>query len=63
MSELGPGLGEKENALSEKLSLEGKTVLWFSLGKRILGAIALQDPLKPDAKEAMAALHEAGLRS
>ena len=54
MSELGPGLGEKENALSEKLSLEGKTVLWFSLGKRILGAIALQDPLKPDA--------EAGLR-
>ena len=61
MSELGPGLGEKENALSEKLSLEGKTVLWFSLGKRILGAIALQDPLKPDAKEAMAALHEAGL--
>lgn len=62
MSELGPGLGEKENALSEKLSLEEKTVLWFSLGKRILGAIALQDPLKPDAKEAMAALHEAGLR-
>lgn len=62
MSELGPGLGEKENALSEKLSLEGKTVLWFSLEKRILGAIALQDPLKPDAKEAMAALHEAGLR-
>lgn len=62
ISELGPGLGEKENALSEKLSLEGKTVLWFSLGKRILGAIALQDPLKPDAKEAMAALHEAGLR-
>lgn len=62
MSELEPGLGEKENALSEKLSLEGKTVLWFSLGKRILGAIALQDPLKPDAKEAMAALHEAGLR-
>ena len=62
MSELGPGLGEKENALSEKLSLEGKTVLWFSLGKRILGAIALQDPLKPDAKEAMAALHETGLR-
>lgn len=62
MFELGPGLGEKENALSEKLSLEGKTVLWFSLGKRILGAIALQDPLKPDAKEAMAALHEAGLR-
>ena len=62
MSELGPGLGEKENALSEKLSLEGKTVLWFSLGKRILGAIALQDPLKPNAKEAMAALHEAGLR-
>lgn len=62
MSELGPGLGEKENALSEKLSLEGKTVLWFSLGKRIFGAIALQDPLKPDAKEAMAALHEAGLR-
>lgn len=61
MSELGPGLGEKENALSEKLSLEGKTVLWFSLGKRIFGAIALQDPLKPDAKEAMAALHEAGL--
>ena len=62
MSELGPGLSEKENALSEKLSLEGKTVLWFSLGKRILGAIALQDPLKPDAKEAMTALHEAGLR-
>ncbi len=48
--------------VSERLAREGKTVIWFAEGGRLLGAAALQDPLKKDAKRALASLRAAGLR-
>ncbi len=38
------------------------TPLYFAAGKRYMGMISVQDPLKPDSKAAVAALKGAGLR-
>jgi Cu+-exporting ATPase len=46
---------------AERLWGEGKTVLFFSVGSKAAGIIALADTLKPDAKEAVEALHELGI--
>lgn len=62
MAESGPGLTDGDAALEARLSEEGKTVLWFSRGSRLLGLVALQDPLKPDAAEAVRALKARGVR-
>lgn len=49
-------------ALGEKLSGEGKTPLAFILDKKYIGAIALSDTLKADARESVAYLKEMGIR-
>ncbi|MDP2926740.1 MAG: heavy metal translocating P-type ATPase [bacterium] len=45
----------------EKLEKEGKTVMILSLGHQIAGLMAVADILKPEAKEAIRKLKEAGL--
>jgi len=46
---------------AERLWGEGKTVLFFSVDSKAAGMIALADTLKPDAKEAVEALHKLGI--
>jgi len=46
---------------AERLWSEGKTVLFFSVDSKAAGIIALADTLKPDAKEAVEALHRLGI--
>jgi Cu+-exporting ATPase len=46
---------------AERLWGEGKTVLFFSVDSKAAGIIALADTMKPDAKEAVKALHELGI--
>jgi Cu+-exporting ATPase len=46
---------------AERLWSEGKTVLFFSVDSKAAGVIALADTLKPDAKEAVEALHKLGV--
>jgi len=50
------GLEEEANRLWEK----GKTVMFLGIDSRVVGIIALADTLKPDAKEAVEALHKMG---
>jgi Cu+-exporting ATPase len=60
MSEKGlplDGLGEE----AERLRAEGKTVMFLGIDSHIAGIIALADTLKPDAKAAVAALHNMGI--
>lgn len=47
----------------ERLEEAGRTVIAVGHSGRILGVIALGDTLRPDAKEAVAALRKAGLRT
>jgi Cu+-exporting ATPase len=60
MSEKGlslNGLGEE----AERLRTKGKTVMFLGIDSHIAGIIALADTLKPDAKAAVAVLHNMGI--
>ncbi|MDY6030003.1 MAG: heavy metal translocating P-type ATPase [Acidaminococcaceae bacterium] len=46
----------------EKLAASGKTPLFFADSTKILGLIAVADQIKPTSKQAIAELHELGLR-
>ncbi|WP_112352332.1 heavy metal translocating P-type ATPase [Shewanella benthica] len=46
----------------ETLAQLGKTQVYVAQGGRLVGIIAISDPVKPDAKEAIAALKRAGKR-
>ncbi len=59
----------KENTLedffiehSERLAGEGKTPLFFSLGEKMLGIIAVSDTIKEDSPDAVAELRNMGIR-
>ena len=51
------GLEEEAHRLWEK----GKTVMFLGLDDQVVGAIAVADTLKPNAKEAVRALHKMGI--
>ena len=53
------GLEKKANELFE----EGKTVMFLSLDSKVVGIIALADTIKPNAREAVQALHEMGIET
>ncbi len=48
--------------LTQKLSNEGKTVLFFALDDEFLGAIAVADTLKVDSKKTIRSLKKAGYK-
>ena len=51
------GLGEK----AERLWAKGKTVMFLGIDNHIAGIVALADTLKPNAKAAVAVLHNMGI--
>jgi len=55
------GMGKlKEKARA--MEAEGKTVVYVAVGRRAAGLVAVSDPLKDNTGEAVAGLHELGLR-
>ncbi|MEQ9825890.1 MAG: copper-translocating P-type ATPase [Puniceicoccaceae bacterium] len=46
---------------AERLQSEAKTVIWTGQGERLLGLIAIADPIKETSKEAIASLHKMGI--
>ena len=53
---------EKTKSISEKLSEEGKTPLFFSFSGELLGIIAVADTVKEDSKEAVNTLKNMGVK-
>jgi len=51
------GLGEE----AERLWAKGKTVMFLGVDSQVVGIIAVADTLKPNAKEAVGALHNMGI--
>ncbi|MEW6136920.1 MAG: cation-translocating P-type ATPase [Thermodesulfobacteriota bacterium] len=47
---------------ADKFREEGKTVLFLGSDKKLLGAIAMRDELRPEAKAAVERLHETGVK-
>ena len=60
-SQLGIDAGDLP-AQAEARRREGQTVMLAALDGRAAGLVAVADPIKPDAREAIAALHEEGVR-
>ena len=50
------------NLQADALRAQAKTVIFLAVQGRLAGLIAVQDPIKPGAKETLAALHAEGLR-
>lgn len=50
-----------DRAVVETLEHEAKTVVYVSRGNQCVGVIAIADPLKPDAKEALGRLRRLGV--
>jgi Cu+-exporting ATPase len=48
--------------MMEKLQKEGKTVMLTAVGNEACGLVAVADPIKASTAEAVAQLHEAGIR-
>jgi Cu+-exporting ATPase len=47
----------------KELADQGKSLVFISLDHQIKGVIALEDQIKPEAKDAIAQLHAAGIRT
>ncbi len=63
-------LMEKQNVVldgmrqeADKLFGEGKTVMFLSMDSQVKGILALADVVKPEAKEAIMALHKMGIET
>jgi Cu+-exporting ATPase len=53
---------EPLQAEAESLAREGHTVLWVAIDGQAAGLLAVADPIKPSAEEAIRSLHASGLK-
>ncbi len=63
MEDLGVELPARGVKAESKLSIEGKTLVWIAVDKRITGLIAIADPLTARAAEAVRALGDMNLET
>ena len=61
LGESGIDLGAM-NAAADRLRSEGNTVVFIGVENRVLGLLAIADPVKPTTPSAIAALNAAGMR-
>jgi Cu+-exporting ATPase len=61
MADLGIGT-ETAEARADRLRGEGKTVMFIAVEGQLAGIVAVADPIKPSAAEAIRTLHGLGLR-
>ena len=62
LAELGLDPPAELAALTEPWAAEGRTVLHIAADGHVLGAVAVEDEVRPESIEAVARLHEMGLR-
>ena len=56
-------IGEETLRRADELAGEGKTPLFFATDSKLLGVIAVADPIKTDGKQAIAALKRMGVKA
>ena len=62
MGETGAGLPPQVASASERWRREGQTALYLIEGRTVLGAVSLEDEIRPESVEAIEQLHQMGLR-
>jgi len=63
MKQVGVSPGAELKAAAEGFAERGTTPLFVALGEQAIGVIAVADTVKPAASQAVAALHEMGVRT
>jgi heavy metal translocating P-type ATPase len=58
-----PGASPELEEAAERLTSQGRTVVWVGDGSNALGLVAVADTVKPSASAAIARLHEMGLET
>jgi Cu+-exporting ATPase len=53
---------ETLRARADALAAQGQTPMYVARGQKLLGIVAVADPVKPESKPAIAKLHDLGLR-
>ena len=53
---------ESSDRLQEELSKQAYSISWLAIGQELVGALGVQDPLKPQGAETFAALHQQGMK-
>lgn len=61
MADLGIDIASISTS-AEALQAEGKTAMFVAVGKKLAGIVAVADPIKATASEAINALHDRGLK-
>lgn len=61
MADLGIDIASISTS-AEALQAEGKTAMFVAVGKKLAGIVAVADPIKATASEAIKALHDRGLK-
>jgi Cu2+-exporting ATPase len=62
LDELGAEVPAEVKSTADVWAAEGRTVLYAIGGDGVLGALAVEDEIRPESVEAVAQLHEMGLR-
>ncbi len=62
LAETGAEVASDVAAAAESWSAEGRTVLYLIEGTTVLGAVSVEDAIRPESVEAVQRLHEMGLR-
>ena len=62
LAEAGAEVAPDVAAAAESWSAEGRTVLYLIEGTTVLGAVSVEDEIRPESVEAVQRLHEMGLR-
>ena len=62
LEERGIGLGERLDRAVADLEKEGRTVVWVAVDGSLAGVMAVSDPIKDGASEAIEHLHRLGIR-
>lgn len=58
----GHKFAEKERKAVQELEEQGKTVIFVQVGKELIGVLAVQDTLRPQAKRAIKKLRQMGIK-
>jgi Cu2+-exporting ATPase len=60
--ELGWAVGPEIETATGAWAAEGRTVLYVAADSRVIGAVAVEDEIRPESAEAVRALHDMGIR-
>ncbi|MFN6301597.1 MAG: heavy metal translocating P-type ATPase [Planctomycetota bacterium] len=53
---------DNSDRLQHELSSQGYSISWLAVGNELAGALAVQDPIKPEGTQTIASLHQQGLK-